>query len=304
MWWNNSEQRKKEVTIYPKLALSYESHQTSSLTVPSFLDRNRRQARVLILNNPLNIKPVEKEYEYVYEDVTYKMLLTEKHRKSLFIGCALEMLQQLCGFYGIFTYWLYFGFTGTPLYGLRFISWIVLVCFTLLSLKLLKKIGRTPLLMWGYLVSVLWSGIMFELNDDIKKRKQDSYEVKFYPFSNILITIFILVFMISYSLTIGTTTWVYIAETMPPRALGIAMCFRWWTNALLLLSEWIYAQAWHKAYGENSYQSYIAFFFLFYGGIWIWGYFMVLVYVQETRKLSLQKLKNLYQSSSDDSLSS
>ena len=101
-------------------------------------------------------------------------------------------------------------------------------------------------------------------------------------------------------MTIGTATWVYLAETMPPRALGIAMFWRWFINGFLILLEWALAHFKNIAYGEKSYDQTISVYFFFYSGVSIWGYFIVLVFVQETKDLGSNVYKSLYRTRSNE----
>ena len=81
-----------------------------------------------------------------------------------------------------------------------------------------------------------------------------------------LIIITILFFMINYSLTIGTTTWVYLTETMPPRALGLAMFARWFLNGTLTLVSWTIAHITGVANTNKSYDKTISLNFFIYSG--------------------------------------
>lgn len=109
-----------------------------------------------------------------------------------------------------------------------------------------------------------------------------------------MIIVVILIFMISYSLTTGTFTWVYIAETMPPKALGVALFCRWFANGLLMLLQWTLAHVQGIVYKEKSYDETISVYFFFYSGVSICGYFFVLVFVRETQGLSNFKAKDVY----------
>ena len=127
--------------------------------------KNNKVTKVLILNNPLKLQVSSKEYEYINEDITFKMLFTPKYRKGLLVGCILGLLQQLSGAYAIFNYSYYFGFIDSRFYGMRFLVATLLFIFTFTSLYLLKIAGRKPILMWGYLLTWLWNCLMFDVHD-------------------------------------------------------------------------------------------------------------------------------------------
>lgn len=100
--------------------------------------------------------------------------------------------------------------------------------------------------------------------------------------------------MTSYWLTIGTVTWVYLGETMPARALGIAISFKWFINCILKLLPWISLHIQGHPYDSSKYDEAISSYFFLFSGFLIAGFFTCLVFVYETKSLTPRTLAKLY----------
>lgn len=138
---------------------------TESTLFKAAAKKNASVLRVLLVSSPLEPANTYNKCEYIQEDVTYRMLFSNKYRRMLITGCALMMLQQTTGVNSIYSYSLYFGFKGHQ-YGMRFILAILKEIFTLISVYFVVNVGRRPLLMWGYLIACLCNWIMFQVYND------------------------------------------------------------------------------------------------------------------------------------------
>ena len=120
--------------------------------------------------------------------------------------------------------------------------------------------------------------------------KNNHKEDDFTDLIKAIITFNIVIYMITYGLTIGPTTWVYIGETMPPSSLGIAYAWKWMLEGIILGIQWGLAHIYGISRSEKSFDQTISAIFFIYSAVWIWGYFLVLVFVEETKGLSRKSL--------------
>lgn len=118
----------------------------------------------------------------------------------------------------ILTYAYYTEVIGMNKFGFRFILHLIRFVFTICSLYSLKVFGRKSLMLAGYLVACLCNCVLTEVYD-FKEDDENNHAVVMF------ITIFtMIIFMVGYGLTIGSAAWVFMAETLPVRALGIVTC--------------------------------------------------------------------------------
>lgn len=87
--------------------------------------------------------------------------------------------------------------------------------------------------------------------------------------TNSIITIMavtiILVYIFSYSLTLGTVTWVYAGEILTEKGMGVAVSIHWTSNILIYLLPSIYSLM--KGSNGDLDQEYFSQFFFLYSGL-------------------------------------
>ena len=95
-------------------------------------------------------------------------------------------------------------------------------------------------------------------------------------------------------MTVGTTTWIYLAETLPQKALGISYCFYHIILTIILyLPDFLVRVVKIVDNYDKLYQT-VAILFLFFSAFSMWAYFIVLVFAPETKGLSPQKTLGHY----------
>lgn len=151
--------------------------------------------------------------------------------KALFLGFQLPFMQQLSGVNMIVTE--IGAITAaydpqmaayTPL-----IANIIQLIATLCSIPALTKVGRKPLILIGNLTLGIFDlvmGIMFLLNLLTSQ--------KAYVYVSLA---FILLFMISYGVTIGPIVWLYVPEVIPAKYVPIATSMNWLGAAICIIAS-------------------------------------------------------------------
>jgi sugar porter (SP) family MFS transporter len=151
------------------------------------------------------------------------ILFKGKFRMATIIGVSLAFLTQVSGINAI----IYYGpkilqEAGLPIgdaFGSQVLIGVVIVLFTLIALWKIDQLGRKPLLLIGIigiLISLLMIGALFYLNIS----------------SNLLLLIFILIFIACFAFSYGPVIWVLLSEIFPTKVRGKAM-------SLATLSLWI-----------------------------------------------------------------
>lgn len=265
----------------------------------SEVDSNYNPSVTFVPNNPLMLKTVSKDIEVWNEEVTFSKLLNRKYFVILATGWWIASFQQLSGVNAVYQYSSYFGFFNEYDNSMRIIVASANVVFTLASLKFLQMYGRKGLLMNGYLIAWLWNWIIFQMFDEDIEENQKDYDTLIIVFG----TTIIIVFIISFSVFLGSTTWVYMAETLPRRAFGIAWAWHWSMNLLIYQFPYIFEKAvsFTRDNDPKYYKSLSLSFFL-YSGLCMAGFFIVLVFVQETKGVDRIKIQKLYDSKHYDTM--
>ena len=229
-------------------------------------------------------------------DVSFQKLI-EKHLYNLILGWVIGSFQQLSGVNAYYQYAYYFGFNSTNRFIMRLIVATLNIIFTACALWMIQNRGRKILLMDGYLIACFWNCIIFQVYD---KEMHDDGEDPYIVTIKVLGIAIIIVFIISYSLYIGSTTWVYMAETLPPRAMGIAVWVHWIVNFIIYYTPWMLIEAKHfDDIEHNHFDEYVSIFFFIFSGCWVAGFFIVLVFLQETKELGEDIKKTIYTDSYD-----
>ena len=169
------------------------------------------------ISNPFKQRRLESGL--IDTEVTYRMLLSSKYWRTLFVGICVASFQQLTGVNAISAYTFTIKVPGMNVYGFRFIMYLLRFISSIITLYVVKLYGRKSLMLTGFLTACFCNCILFQLSGD-RDNTNDAFETYI-----LTLTIIIIVFFYSsYEMTVGTTAWIYMAETLPRRALGIALC--------------------------------------------------------------------------------
>ena len=153
--------------------------------------------------------------------------------------------------------------------------------------------------MWGFLFWCLSNVLIFEMFDEDINCDNCPYII---TIRSLLITS-TCIFVIVYSFCLSPVFWVYLAETLPPRALGIATWVHWLTKFFVFYIPHLIVQvSTDERHAPTQYNMYLSSMFFFYSWFCILGYFIVLVFVQETKDMTKDSIKKVYEDAYYDTM--
>lgn len=199
------------------------------------------------------------------EEITYgKVLCNPKYRKEMFIGNLLSFFQQTTGINAIMFYsTAIFVAAGASSISapLTVVVGAVNMLATLLGMPFVDKYGRRPLLIVGYIgmfISEVLIGVLAIVG------------VAMY-----VQIAFIFVFIIFFELSVGPLMWLYAAEIMTDKGMGVASMVNW--TVVIIVSAVSYFMFNTLKIGPTL---------LMYGGLTFIGLWFVVIWVFETKGLS------------------
>jgi len=209
--------------------------------------------------------------------VSIMQLGRKPYRRILFIGILVAVIQQATGI-NVFLYYAPRIFdqigvdaASASLYTIGIGLTIVVSAF--LAIGGVDKIGRKKLLLAGLVImgtSLLVIAGCFQ----------------YHYFNNYLLPFFLSIYVGAFSCTLGTVTWIYLAEIFPNHvrgtAMSVAMLGLWLTDFLVTFTF----PAMNKLLG-------MPLTLLCYAGMCAISYFLIRAYVQETKDYSLEEIEVL-----------
>ncbi len=205
---------------------------------------------------------------------SYKAVFEKSIRPAVIVGIVLAVFQQLCGINVVFNYTsTIFESVGANLNRQLFETvaiGIVNLVFTLLAMWQVDKLGRRPLMLAGSLgLSVLYIILAFLLQNH---------------FSAGWVSVFVLLAISTYAISLAPVTWVLISEIFPNNirsaASSVAIISLWGAYFILVFTFPILAKK-LGAFGP----------FYLYAGICFLGFLFVKSKVKETKGQTLEELE-------------
>jgi SP family xylose:H+ symportor-like MFS transporter len=153
---------------------------------------------------------------------SYKMVFEKAVRPAIVVGITLAVFQQFCGINVVFNYTsTIFESVGANLNLQLFETvaiGIVNLVFTLLAMWQVDKLGRRPLMLYGSLgLSILYIVLAVALQNH---------------FPAGLVSIFVLLAISTYAISLAPVTWVLISEIFPNKIRGVA-------SSVAIVSLWL-----------------------------------------------------------------
>lgn len=219
------------------------------------------------------LKEVEKSLQGNTK-MSYKAAFAKSVRPAVVVGITLAVFQQFCGINVVFNYTsTIFESVGANLNQQLFETvsiGIVNLVFTLLAMWQVDKLGRKPLMLAGSLgLSVIYFVLAYLLQNQ---------------YSAAMVSVFVLIAISLYSISLAPVTWVLISEIFPNKIRGaassVAIISLWTAYFILVFTFPILAKT-LGTYGP----------FYMYGGICFVGFLFVKTKVQETKGQTLEELE-------------
>lgn len=209
------------------------------------------------------------------EKQSYKAVFEKSVRPAVIVGITLAVFQQFCGINVVFNYTsTIFESVGANLNRQLFETvaiGIVNLVFTLIAMWQVDKLGRRPLMLGGALgLSVVYIVLAFLLQNHSSAG---------------LVSIFVLLAISMYSVSLAPVTWVLISEIFPNKIRGlassVAIVSLWGAYFILVFTFPILAKK-LGAYGP----------FYLYAGICFLGFLFIKSKVTETKGQTLEELEH------------
>jgi MFS transporter, SP family, xylose:H+ symportor len=205
---------------------------------------------------------------------SFKAVFDKSVRPAVVVGITLAVFQQLCGINVVFNYTsTIFESVGANLDRQLFETvsiGIVNLLFTLLAMWQVDKLGRRPLMLIGSIgLSVFYIVLALLLQNRFPAQA---------------ISIFVMLAIAMYAVSLAPVTWVLISEIFPNKIRGVASSVAivslWAAYFILVFTFPILAEQ-LGTYGP----------FYLYAGICLLGFFFVLFKVKETKGQTLEELE-------------
>jgi preprotein translocase subunit SecY len=107
-------------------------------------------------------------------------------------------------------------------------------------------------------------------------------------------------FVIAFASTIGPICWIYLAEIMTEKGMSIAVSLNWMVVILMSYLPTLAKQFNHDP--DESNQRDLSIFFFLFSGFCIAGFFLISLYVKETKGLNPLEIMTLYKNKEYDPL--
>ena len=208
-----------------------------------------------------------------------------KVRSIVWVGIGLAVFQQLVGINVVFYYgavlWQAVGFSEADALLINVISGAVSICACIVTILLVDKIGRKPLLQWGSVGMAVALGLMVVafMNADVAANGE-LLVGEWGPLALLSANAYVFIFNMSW----GPVMWVMLGEMFPNqlRGSGLAVSgfFQWTANFAITMSFPILLATigLAGAYGFYALSAALSALFIF-------------VYVYETKGIELEQMK-------------
>ena len=221
------------------------------------------------------------------------MLWNSKHSLSTAIGIIVMWCFQFSGINLINQYASFFKLTENEQFLLSFLLSIISLVWWAVCLYLVTIFGRKGLLMFGLLSVCCWNTLLFQVFDD--DRLESDIDNRYSIFINVMVILIMIIYTMGFYFGIASVSWIYVTETMTPKGLAIAILFRLLVNIVVTTLPFLALNLSHYD-SEASFIKYLGGFFFMYAGWWLINYFLLLVFLKETKELNEHKLRSLYRS--------
>jgi len=169
---------------------------------------------------------------------------------------------------------------------------------TLISVYLLRRIGKKKLLVYGHLLMCIWASLIFFFQAEVNyySEQEKSLEISSYKkeILNNFIILWIVLFIISFAFSQGSICWIYLSETMTEKGLGIATSLNWIVVVILSLGT-------NFTKPEET-QNIFSWFFFASSGFWMLGFILIIIFIEETFGKKLEDIRFLYRNNVYDPL--
>jgi SP family sugar:H+ symporter-like MFS transporter len=207
-------------------------------------------------------------------------------RKIVWVGIMLAVFQQLVGINVIFYYgstlWQLAGFTEADSLMINIVSGAVSIAACFITIAVIDKIGRKPLLLIGSAGMAVTLFVMVYAFS--QGGLDDAGNLVLSPELGVVAVIAANLYVIFFNVSWGPVMWVMLGEMFPNQirgsALAVAGFFQWFANYLIAQSFPVMAAGLGLAIS-----------YTFYGVCAVISFFLVQRYIQETKGKELEEMQ-------------
>lgn len=254
-------------------------------------DVAERDTETQLLNMGLQFRSFESSVE-LNNDISFRELFSKTYRRQLLIGGFIIWLQQFSGVNMIIAYAYYFDIDRSkPYLNLQFIICALNMVYTLFSLVTLHHTGRKFNLFAGFLISCGCNCILFQFfMDESGEEVRNAYEFLL----NWVIIFTMILFIVSYSVFLGSVSWVYVSDILPAKGVAMVSMLHWISNLLINDFPTMVISITESFESEVEFDEFVSGFFFLFGGTSLLGVFIVMLKVKETKNLSFESIVRLH----------
>jgi len=209
-------------------------------------------------------------------------------RRIVWVGIMLAVFQQLVGINVIFYYgstlWQLAGFTEADSLMINIVSGAVSIAACFLTIALIDRIGRKPLLLIGSAGMAITLFVMVYAFSNASIDPQDAHKIVLSPDLGKVAVVAANLYVIFFNVSWGPVMWVMLGEMFPNQlrgsALAVAGFFQWFANYLVAQSFPVMAS---KLGLAASYT--------FYGICAVISFFLVQKFIHETKGKELEAME-------------
>ena len=208
-------------------------------------------------------------------------------RAIVWVGIMLAVFQQLVGINVIFYYgstlWQLAGFTEADSLKINIVSGAVSIAACFVTIVLIDRIGRKPLLLIGSAGMAITLFVMVYCFSHATIDPTDAHKIVLSPNLGMVAVVAANIYVIFFNVSWGPVMWVMLGEMFPNQirgsALAVAGFFQWFANYLIAQSFPVMAA------GIGLTWSYT-----FYGVCAVISFFLVQKFIHETKGKELEEM--------------
>ena len=214
----------------------------------------------------------------------------------MFSGSIVRFLQQFTGINIALNFSYFFRLSPDNMFvNLRLIvTWFSIIA-TLWSMYILRDWKRKPILLAGSLIAWVCWWVMFQCFGEIT-----FFDVRIGVFDsvpNVIVMVTIVIFITGFWFTTASTIYVYSAEILTDKGMAIASMVHWGSNTLISILPNFGLSIQIASGGSVYFHKANAMFFFVFSGISIWGFFIIAIFVKETKGKTKREISKEFRGS-------
>ena len=233
------------------------------------------------------------EKNSIDDEDTFAKLASPSGLRALIAGWMVTAFQELSGITLVLAYAYYYGRNSSDIrLNLRQIMSLAIVVSHIFSIYLCKICNRKPMLLVSFLITWACNWWLFQVFDYGDVDRDDDIT------NTVVIAITYLaigVFIICFGVALGPVAWVYTTEILTEKGMSISTFIHWVIYAIVFYLPNVGISITEGDDKENiDLKKSIGLFFFFFSGASLWGFFLVLVFIRESKGLDYKCIQNSF----------